>query len=72
MFFLKNNDSIDDQPADMGANAILEKHYQLTMHYWKRKYAMMVPFSSFYMNEVVVTSFRFFLQDKKVIYYMAF
>ena len=72
VFFLKSNDSINDQPADMGANAILEKHYQLTMHYWKRKYAMMVPFSSFYMNEVLVTSFRFFLQDKKVIYYMAF
>ena len=71
VFFLKSNDSINDQPADMGANAILEKHYQLTMHYWKRKYAM-TPFTVFYMNEVLVTAFRFFLADKKVIFFKLF
>ena len=31
VFFFKSNDSINDQPADMGANAILEKHYQQAM-----------------------------------------
>ena len=29
VFILKGNDSINDQPADMGANAILEKNYEL-------------------------------------------
>ena len=65
VFFLKSNESINNQPADMGANAILEKHYQLTiltMHYWKWKYAM-TPFTVFYMNEV--THSESFLQIKR-------
>ena len=69
VFFLKSNESISNQPADMGANAILEKHYQLTMHYWKREYAM-TPFTVFYMNEV--THSELFLADKKVIFFSIF
>ena len=66
VFFLKSNDSINDQPADMGANAKLEKYYQSSMAAWRRKYVS-TPFTPMFMNEVLVTAFKEFLQDKEVI-----
>lgn len=65
IFFLKSNDSINDQPADMGANAIFEKYYQAAMQEWRRKYVV-TPFNVQFMNEVLVTAYTAFIKDKKV------
>jgi hypothetical protein len=65
IFFLKSNDSINDQPADMGANAMIEKYFQLAMLDWKEKFAM-TPFTPMFMNEVLVTAYNAFLKDAKV------
>ena len=65
IFFLKSNDSINDQPADMGANAMLEKYYNAAMAAWRRRYVS-VKFNPMFMNEVLVSAFNEFLKDKKV------
>lgn len=65
IFFLKSNDSINDQPADMGANAMLEKYYQAAMAAWRRRFVS-TKFNPMFMNEVLVTAFNEFLRDKKV------
>ena len=66
VFFLKSNDSINDQPADMGANSILEKHYQVAMHLWRNKH-LTTPFTPYWMNEVLVAAYTAFLKDEKVL-----
>jgi hypothetical protein len=50
MFFLKANDSVNDQPCDMGANACLEAEYNRQMEVWRRKFVT-TTFNTMYFNE---------------------
>ena len=66
IFFLKSNDSINDQPADMGPNAMLHSHYNKSLLAWERRYDPKI-FNKMFFNMVLVNAYESFIQDKKVL-----
>lgn len=65
IFFLKSNDSINDQPCDMGPNAMLQRYYDQTLLSWQRSHPN-VNFNAMFLNDVIKTAFNLFANDTKV------
>jgi hypothetical protein len=62
VFFLKANDSINDQPNDMGPNAKLKSAYSVCYLNWRQRYPT-VPYNVEYFNEVITKAWNLFASD---------
>jgi len=61
--------SINDQPCDMGPNAMLEKYYNDASLTWRRQYTPNVPLTVQFFNNILVAAYTNFAEDPKVYHY---
>ena len=65
VFFLKSNDSINDQPQDNGMNKCLRSYYDKRYNQWKAR-TMVVPYSPVWFNKVFTVAWNDYLSNPKL------